>query len=80
VLGAHRAGITTVVLPKDNEADLEDIPEEVRKQLEFHFVRTLDELFELALVPESRPLGPVRKEIMEEEEEAAAAASAGARR
>src|SRR6202008_3660268 len=31
VLGAHRAGITQIVLPKDNEADLEDIPEDVRK-------------------------------------------------
>ena len=38
VLGAHRAGITTIILPKDNEADMEDIPEEVRKQLTFHCV------------------------------------------
>ena len=49
VLGAHRAGITRVILPKDNEADLEDIPEEVRSQLEFHCVSTLDEAFDLAL-------------------------------
>src|SRR3954463_3403953 len=38
VLGAHRAGITTIILPKDNEADMEDIPEEVRNQLTFHCV------------------------------------------
>ena len=38
VLGAHRAGISTIILPKDNEADMEDIPEDVRKQLTFHCV------------------------------------------
>ena len=51
VLGAHRAGITTIILPKDNEADMEDIPEEVRNQLTFHCVSTLDEVFEIALMP-----------------------------
>jgi ATP-dependent Lon protease len=51
VLGAHRAGITTIILPKDNEADMEDIPEDVRQHLEFHCVSTLDELFKVALVP-----------------------------
>jgi ATP-dependent Lon protease len=51
VLGAHRAGITTIILPKDNEADMEDIPEDVRKQLTFHCVSTLDEVFNIALVP-----------------------------
>jgi len=51
VLGAHRAGISTIILPKDNEADMEDIPEDVRKALEFHCVSTLDEVFSIALVP-----------------------------
>src|SRR5512142_2110157 len=51
VLGAHRAGITTIILPKDNEADIEDIPEDVRKQLSFHPVSTLDEAFAIALMP-----------------------------
>ena len=55
VLGAHRAGITRVILPRDNEADLEDIPDEVRSRLEFHCVSTLDEAFDLAL---ARPAGP----------------------
>jgi ATP-dependent Lon protease len=50
VLGAHRAGITHVVLPKENEADLEDVPEEVRNLLTFHPVETLQEVFKLALV------------------------------
>ena len=45
VLGAHRAGISTIILPKDNEADMEDIPEDVRNQLKFHCVATLEEVF-----------------------------------
>jgi len=52
VLGAHRAGITTILLPRDNEGDMEDIPDEVRAVLTFHCVATLDEVFELALMPE----------------------------
>ena len=52
VLGALRAGITDVILPKDNEADLEDLPDEARKQLRFHFVESLDQALALALVPE----------------------------
>jgi len=55
VLGAHRAGISTIILPKDNEADIEDIPEDVRKQLTFHCVSTLDEVFEIALLPSNEP-------------------------
>ena len=51
VLGAHRAGITHIILPKDNEADIDDIPDEVRKQLTFHPVSTLDEAFDIALLP-----------------------------
>jgi ATP-dependent Lon protease len=53
VLGAHRAGITTIILPKENESHIDDIPEDVRKQLSFHFVRTLDEVFDIALLPAS---------------------------
>ncbi len=53
VLGAHRAGITTIILPKDNEADIDDVPEEARKDLTFHPVETLDEVLKLALEPEA---------------------------
>jgi len=67
VLGAHRAGITTIILPKDNEADIEDIPEDVHKQLTFHNVSTLDELFEIALVPTNQP-APAEPSLMEEVE------------
>lgn len=49
VLGAARAGIKEIVLPLDNEADLEDLPEEVRKQLVFHTAETLDDVIEVAL-------------------------------
>ncbi len=65
VLGAHRAGITTIVLPKDNEADLEDIPEEVRKLLTFHPVTTLDEVFAIALAPNGAGASahPVEEEV-----------------
>jgi ATP-dependent Lon protease len=51
VLGAHRSGIRQVILPKQNEADLEDIPEDVRNDLTFHCLETLDEVFEIALMP-----------------------------
>ncbi|HEX2780106.1 MAG TPA: S16 family serine protease, partial [Gemmatimonadaceae bacterium] len=70
VLGAHRAGITTIILPKDNEAHIEDIPEDVRSQLTFHCVRTLDELFEIALLPATRPVRTRKTEMEQAEEEA----------
>jgi ATP-dependent Lon protease len=49
VLGAHRAGITDVILPNENRRDLEDVPEEARNSLRFHFVDTLDEVLRVAL-------------------------------
>jgi ATP-dependent Lon protease len=49
VLGAVRAGICTIVLPKENAADLEDLPEEVRKTLDVHVVEDLGEVLSLAL-------------------------------
>jgi ATP-dependent Lon protease len=49
VLGAVRAGITHVILPKENEADLEDLPEEVRNQLTISLVGTLGEVLALTL-------------------------------
>src|SRR5215469_5237479 len=49
VLAARRAGIKTIILPKRNERDLEDIPPEVRAELTFKFVETVDEVLNLAL-------------------------------
>ncbi|WP_042345544.1 endopeptidase La [Bacillus massiliigorillae] len=49
-LSAHRAGLTTIILPKENEKDIDDIPESIRKELSFHPVSSIDEVLELALV------------------------------
>jgi ATP-dependent Lon protease len=49
VLAARRAGITTIILPRRNESDLEDIPPEVRSELETFFVDTVDEVLAYAL-------------------------------
>jgi ATP-dependent Lon protease len=49
VLGAVRAGITEILLPKDNEADLEDLPENVAEKVHFHFAEELGDVLALAL-------------------------------
>jgi len=51
LLAAHRAGITTVLIPKRNEPDLEDVPENVREALTVHPVSDVREALELALEP-----------------------------
>jgi ATP-dependent Lon protease len=52
VLAAKRSGITTVILPKRNEKDLEELSEQVRKEMKFHFVQKMDEVIQIALKPE----------------------------
>jgi ATP-dependent Lon protease len=74
VLGAHRAGIKHVILPKENEADIEDIPDDVRQQLTFHAMETLDDVFEVALLPSPQPEAAAEKTLMEEMEEVTAGA------
>lgn len=54
VIAAHRAGLKTIILPKDNKKDLEDIPQEVLKDLQFKFVEKADEVLKLALVNQSK--------------------------
>ncbi len=49
VLAAHRAGVTTIILPRDNEKDLADIPKDVLDTLSFHLVGTMDEVLKIAL-------------------------------
>jgi ATP-dependent Lon protease len=67
VLAAQRAGVHTVVLPKENEPDLEDLPTETRKEIEFHLADHVDEVLQVALdgaKPSRRPSGvgsPERK-------------------
>jgi ATP-dependent Lon protease len=51
LLAAHRAGITTVLIPQRNEPDLEDVPENVRNQLSVHPVSDVREVLDLALEP-----------------------------
>jgi ATP-dependent Lon protease len=51
VLAAHAAGLTDVILPERNRGDLDDVPEEVREQMSFHPVMTVEEVLELALEP-----------------------------
>jgi ATP-dependent Lon protease len=48
-LAAKRAGIKEVIIPKRNEKDLPDIPDEVRNTLKFHLVQTVDDVLEVAL-------------------------------
>ena|SRR5665648_49592 len=49
ILAAHRAGIKKVILPKENERDLEDVPEDVRNELKFVPVETIEEVLKEAL-------------------------------
>jgi ATP-dependent Lon protease len=55
VLAAHAAGLTDVILPERNRADLDDVPEDVREQLKFHPVMTVDEVLDLALEQNPAP-------------------------
>jgi ATP-dependent Lon protease len=55
VLAAHRLGVRTVILPRDNEKDLADVPEDVQKDLEFRLVDTMDDVLQIALDRESAP-------------------------
>jgi ATP-dependent Lon protease len=56
LLAAHRQGIFTIVLPKDNEKDLPDIPENIRKEMQLHLVSSMDEVLKIALEREVEPL------------------------
>jgi ATP-dependent Lon protease len=49
LLAAHRLGLHTVLLPKDNEKDLADIPPEIQAQMTIHFVESMDEVLQIAL-------------------------------
>ena len=64
VLAAHRAGVMTLLLPHENERDLDDLPAEVRTAMTFHLLRNLDEAIPLALVStKSIELGGAPKTI-----------------
>jgi ATP-dependent Lon protease len=66
VLAAHRAGLKTVILPKDNQRDLDEIPAHVQRDLKFRFVETMDDVLNLALHDrpkrDAKPVKPVAGE------------------
>ncbi|HZE87665.1 MAG TPA: endopeptidase La [Methylomirabilota bacterium] len=65
VIAAHRAGLKTILLPKENKKDLEDVPQEVLKDLKFKFVSHMDEVLELAL---KKPLPKLKTQKGEKKE------------
>ncbi|MFA5932901.1 MAG: endopeptidase La [Microgenomates group bacterium] len=56
VLAAHRAGVKTIIAPENNKKDLEDIPENVQKDLKFVFVKNINEVLEIALTRMPTPV------------------------
>jgi len=56
LLAAHRMGLRTIILPKDNEKDLAEIPQEILSSLKIHFVEIMDEVLQIAL---ERPIVPL---------------------
>jgi len=62
MIAAHRAGLKTIILPKDNKKDLEDVPKEVLNDLKFKFVTHMDEVLQIALTRELPKLKPTEKE------------------
>ena len=56
MLAAHRHGINEVVLPRENQKDLPDIPENIRNEMKLHFVEHMDEVLRIALEREIEPL------------------------
>jgi len=56
ILAAHRAGITDVIIPAENEKNLEDIPKEVKDELKIHFAEAIREVLDVALVKKPTPL------------------------
>jgi len=62
VMAANRAGLTTVILPKKNEVDLVDLPDKVKKEMEFKFVDEICDVIDLALEPaEAKPSKKTKK-------------------
>ena len=58
VLAAHRANLKTIILPRDNEKDLADIPKEVLDSLDLFMVDTMDEVLKIALAEQPVPKLP----------------------
>jgi ATP-dependent Lon protease len=63
VIAAHRAGLKTIILPKDNEKDMEDIPAKVKKDIKFIFAERYDEVIKIALRRLPVPIAPKGKKL-----------------
>lgn len=74
ILAAHRAGITTVILPEKVRKDLDEVPAEVKDELTFHFVTRMEEVLDIALGKEN--IENARKQLAAKKAEAAAAEAA----
>ncbi|MBK6794153.1 MAG: endopeptidase La [Anaerolineales bacterium] len=61
VLAAHRSGLTTVILPKQNENDLDDVPDEIRNSMKFVFAETVEDVFKAALEKPKSKKKPTKK-------------------
>ena len=66
VLAARRAGISTVILPKRNAKDLEELTDSVRQEMTFFFVETIDEALEHALEPKQEGASPEQAPVSRE--------------
>ena len=66
VLAAYRFGTKLVILPKENEKDLKELPREIVRKTKFHFVESVDELFELCLL-DFKPSAYTLEKIFAEE-------------
>jgi ATP-dependent Lon protease len=66
ILAAHRAGIKRIILPRDNENDLHDVREEVRRDLEFVLVDSVDDVLAAALHEEASDDGPRVEQLVAE--------------
>ncbi len=68
VLAAHRSGLKMVILPSRNEADLEDLPDDVLELMKFVFVDTVDEVLAAALLPAPKKKAKRKKKSPKTEE------------
>ena len=62
LLAAHLAGVKTVLIPKRNEKDLVDVPQEIRDQLRIVGIETMDEVLAESLIAEARPAARIKAE------------------
>ena len=62
VLAAHRAKLKTIILPSQNRKDMEDVPDEPKRDLKFHFVDNIREVFRIALMPAKKTPAKAKRE------------------